>query len=159
MAKGSSKSREHIMPQSEERYQAFIRNSSEGIWRVELDQPIPTNLSPEAQVKLVFERSYMAEANAAMAQMYGFDTPDTLIGARLSDLMPENDPENIAYLTAFVKSGYKLSGVESHEKDNAGNDKYFRNSLVGIIENNHVVRAWGTQQDVTEQRNAADRLL
>jgi PAS domain-containing protein len=30
---------------SDERYKAFIKHSTEGIWRFELEKPIPTNLS------------------------------------------------------------------------------------------------------------------
>lgn len=135
--------------QSEERYQTFIRNSSEGIWRFELDEPISIKLSAKEQVRRMFQYAYLAEANLATAKMYGFATVKSITGMRLSQFMDESDAENIAYLTAFVKSGYKLSDVESHELDNAGNDKYFSNSLTGIVEAGYVVRAWGTQSDVT----------
>ena len=35
---------------NEERYRAFIANSSEGIWRFELEQPIPVTLSDDEQI-------------------------------------------------------------------------------------------------------------
>jgi PAS domain S-box-containing protein len=139
---------------SEERYQAFLRNSQEGIWRIELEKPVPITLPPSRQIKLFYKYSYMAECNDAMARMYGLTSSEELVGTRLGDLLIESDPNNIAYLTAFIKSGYKLSGVESHEKDKDGKDKYFRNSLTGIVEDGRIVRAWGTQQDITDQHNA-----
>lgn len=135
-----------------ERYAAFVRNSSEGIWLFELDKPISVKLKPATQIAQIFERAYLAEANQAVADMYAASSPDALIGTRLPDFMPRDDPENIAYLTAFIESEYRLNGVESHEKDQHGNDKYFRNSLVGVIEDGHIQRAWGTQQDITDQR-------
>jgi PAS domain S-box-containing protein len=144
--------------ESDERYQAFIKNSNEGIWRVELDEPIPINVSTKKQIDLMYEHAYMAEANRAMAAMYGFKSPKPLIGARLGDLLVRDDPTNTEYLTKFIKSGYSLVGHESHEKDKDGNDKYFRNSLVGTIENGYIVRAWGTQQDITEQTHAKIQL-
>lgn len=140
--------------QSEERYQAFIRHSNEGIWRCELDEPIPVTLPPREQIRRMYEHAYLAEANDAMAAMYGMSDRETLVGSRLRDLFVQEDPRNIAYLTAFIASGYSLSGVDSHERDRDGNDKYFRNSLVGVIEDGCVVRAWGTQQDVTDQHKA-----
>ncbi|MEW6470588.1 MAG: PAS domain-containing protein, partial [Bacteroidota bacterium] len=137
--------------QLQEKYQAFIRNSSEGIWLFETDSSIPTNLPPAEQVKLMFERGYLADANDAMARMYGCKSAAELIGTRLPDMMVQTDPRNIAYLTAFVESGYRLQGTESHEKDKDGNDRIFRNSLVGIVEDGLLSRVWGTQVDVTAQ--------
>jgi PAS domain S-box-containing protein len=157
---GASSPSEDDLPdvRAEERYQAFIHNSSEGIWRAELDTPISVRLAPEQQIKQMYERGYLAEANESMARMYGFPSPSPLIGLRLDKLLVQDDSRNTEYLKAFVTSGYSLSGVESHEVDKDGNAKYFRNSLVGIVENGKLVRAWGTQQDVTEQHQAAEAL-
>ena len=145
--------------ESDERYQAFLGNSQEGIWRIELEQPISIKLPPKKQIKLMYQYGYLAECNDAMARMYGFKNAKQLLGIRLSDLLIESDPANTAYLAALIENNYKLSGVESHEKDREGNDKYFRNSLIGIIEDGYITRAWGTQQDITDQHQAiADKL-
>lgn len=143
---------------SEERYQAFIKNSNEGIWRFELDEPIPISLPAKKQINLMFKHGYLAEANEAMARMYGLTSAKDILGARLNDFLIEDDPENIAYLKAFVESNYSLSGAESHEMDRAGNRKYFLNGLVGFVENGKLVRAWGTQRDITERRMATEAL-
>jgi PAS domain S-box-containing protein len=135
----------------QEKYQAFIRNSSEGIWLCELDEPVSIKLKPKEQIRLFYKYGYIAEANDAMAKMYGLNAGTDLVGARLPDLLVESDPQNTAFITAFVESGYHLSGVESHEKDHQGNDRFFRNSLVGVVKDGMILRAWGTQQDVTEQ--------
>lgn len=136
---------------SEERYLAFIQNSNEGIWRVALEKPIPISLSPTRQIKMMYRHGYLAEANQAMAKMYGLRSAKELLGVRLTDLLVQSDPRNTEYLTAFIKSGYKLSGFESHEQDPVGNKKVFRNSLVGTIENGCLLHAWGTQQDITTE--------
>lgn len=136
---------------TEQRYQAFIHNSLEGIWRFELDHPIDTTLPPDEQIDLVFKYSYLAEANDAMAKMYGLRRASQIVGSRLTDLMDRNVQQNIDYLRAFINSGYNLQGVESEEIDHKGRTKYFLNSLVGIIEDGKVQRAWGTQLDVTKQ--------
>ncbi|MDB5185635.1 MAG: hypothetical protein JWL85_158 [Candidatus Saccharibacteria bacterium] len=144
----------HKIAESEERYQAFIKNSNVGIWRFELDEPISAKLSPKKQIELMYRYAYLAEANDAMAAMYGYKTADALVGARLGDMLIKSDPTNITYLTSFVESDYRLSGTESHEVDKEGNDKFFNNSLVGIVQNGKLIRAWGTQQDVTEKYKA-----
>jgi PAS domain S-box-containing protein len=137
---------------SEERYRAFIRNSSEGIWRCELDHPIDTSWPEDEQVERAYEWAFMAECNQAMARMYGFDHESALDGVRLSDLFVRSDPKNEAFLRAFIRSGYELREAQSHERDVAGNDRYFINSFVGVVENGILLRAWGTQRDVTEQK-------
>jgi len=145
---------ENRLRASEERYQAFIHNSNEGIWRVEVEKPISIRLSPTRQIELMYKYAYLAEANEAMARMYGLKAVEDIVGARLGDLLIQDDPKNIEYLKAFIANGYNLSGAESHEHDTKGNDKYFRNSLVGMVRDDHLVHAWGTQQNITEQRVA-----
>lgn len=144
---------------SRERYQAFIQNSSEGIWRFELDEPISTSLSPKEQIKRMYKYAYLAETNMSTAKMYGYRSVKPLIGMRLGEFLIESDPQNKEYLEAFIASGYNLTQVESHERDKWGKDKYFLNSLIGITEGDYLVRAWGTQQDVTEQKAASQALL
>lgn len=134
----------------EERYQAFIKNSHEGIWRFEVDQPISVALSPNKQIKLMYRFAYLAEANDAMAAMYGVDSPEQLIGLRLTQMLVPSDARNTAYLKAFINADYRLTGVASYEVDCTGQRKVFRNSLVGFVENGYLVRAWGTQQDITQ---------
>lgn len=148
---------EEALRQSEDRYKAFISNSSEGIWRFELDKPIDTSLPVKKQLKAVYKYAYLAECNDAMAKMYGFSKAEELVGARLPDLMDPQDQTNIAYITDFITSGYKLNGRESVEKDKFGNTRIFENNLVGIITDGLVYRAWGTQRDITTQKSAEER--
>ncbi len=140
------------LEEAEARYRRFIEQSSEGIWRLEMTVPVPIDLPPEEQIDRFYEHVVFAECNLAMARMYGYRTTEELVGARLGDLLPQGDPTNVEYLRAFITAGYRLSNAESHEIDREGRPKYFRNSLVGIVENGQLVRCWGTQLDITEQR-------
>jgi diguanylate cyclase (GGDEF)-like protein/PAS domain S-box-containing protein len=139
---------------SEDRYRRFIEQSTEGIWRAEIEKPMPVDLSVDEQIEWIYKYSYMAECNDAMARMYGFDKAEDLAGKRIEELLIKSDPRNIQYLEAFIVSGYSLADVESVEKDKDGNIKYFSNNLVGILVDDHVVRAWGTQRDVTATKLA-----
>ncbi|MBK7974760.1 MAG: response regulator [Deltaproteobacteria bacterium] len=142
----------------DERYRALFEQSAEGLWCADLDEPIPTSLSVEDQVRLMFERGYLGDANVAMARMYGFDDPSLLIGARIEQLLPPEDPHNVEYLRAFVRSGYRLTDAESHEIDRDGAPKVFANNLVGTVHDGLLWRAWGTQRDITQRRLTAERL-
>ncbi len=143
--------------QSEERYKAFISQSTEGIWRCELEKPLSIKDPIKKQLAHIFTYGYLAECNDAMAQMYGFKRASELENIRLKDIMVPTDEENISYLTDFIKSNFKLQRRQSHELDKYGHLHIFENNLMGVIENGHVLRAWGTQRDITEQVKAKER--
>jgi PAS domain S-box-containing protein len=146
-------STEKALKASEERYRAFIAQSSEGIWRFELGKPMPLDISTDEQVAWAYEHGYLAECNDAMAKQYGFDSAEALAGVRLGDLLVKDDPNNTEFLKAFMQSGFRLNDAESHERDADGRDRYFLNNFVGIIENGHLARAWGTQRDITDSKS------
>jgi PAS domain S-box-containing protein len=141
-----------------ERYQGFVANSSEAIWRFELDEPIDVALPVDEQIDLAFARGYLAECNDVMARQYGFASAAEIVGARLPDMLDPSQKHNRAFIRAFIEGGYRIAEAESRETDRFGNPKYFMNSFTGIVENGKLIRAWGTQRDVTEQRLAMDAI-
>ncbi|HMY37509.1 MAG TPA: PAS domain S-box protein, partial [bacterium] len=145
---------EEALTQSDQKYRAFIEQSTEGIYRLELDEPVPIDWPPEEQVANIFARGYIAEANTAQALMYGFNSVDELIGLRLKTLLLPEDPHNVAYMVDFVKSGYRFANQESHEIDKYGVQKIFLNSAIGIVEDGKLIRVWGTQKDITELKKS-----
>jgi signal transduction histidine kinase len=112
----------------------------------------------DQQIDAFYQYAYLAECNDAMARMYGFSEANELIGARLGDFLVRSDPQNLAYLRAFVEADYRLVDAESHELDRYGNARYFLNNLVGNIEDGRIVRAWGSQRDITELKHAGEAL-
>ncbi|MDZ8094843.1 MAG: PAS domain S-box protein [Nostoc sp. DedQUE05] len=148
------KQTELALSQSEERYRTFLEQSSEGIWCIELEVPISLDCPEDEQIQHFYQYVYLAECNNVMAQMYGCSRAEEIIGVRLGDFLVASDPHNIAYLRNFIRSNYRLIDAESHEIDKQGNSKYFLNNLVGIVENGFLVRAWGTQRDITERKRA-----
>ncbi|HEV7349751.1 CheR family methyltransferase [Telluribacter sp.] len=139
--------------QSQERYQTFISRSTEGIWRFELQQPLVTDLPPKKQLNLLFSQTRLEECNDALAQMYGYTSAADIIGFSLDSLLPRNS-DSEALMETFVASDYCLSDAEVQETDQEGNQKCFLHNLVGIVEEGRVTRLWGTQRDITRQKQA-----
>ena len=145
--------------ESEHRYRNLFEISSEGIYRFEFEQPIPINLPVEEQVELVYRHCRLAEANATYAAMYNEDSPETLIGLRLSDVHVMESEQNRAIVRAVVKSGYQLRNAETKEVDLEGNPRYFLNNITTIIRNGCALGGWASQLDITELRLAQQALL
>ncbi len=141
--------------EAEERYSTFVEQSNEAIWRFELSEPIPVDLPDEKQAELYYERASLAEANDIFAEMYGYERSKEMIGMPLSQLMPR-EPATFEHLRRYVRSGYCMANAESHEVARDGTRRIFLNNITGIIEDGCLVRAWGMQRDVTEQRRAEE---
>jgi PAS domain S-box-containing protein len=122
------------------------------VWRCELREPIDVRLPASAQIDLMYAHAYLAECNDAMARMYGLDSADQIVGAAIADLLPRSDPANVEYLTAFITRGYRLVDAESHEVGRDGRGHYFLNNLVGIVRDGLLIRAWGSQRDITARK-------
>ena len=146
------------LQQSEERYRAFIEQSSEAIWRFELKVPMPVALSEHEQVEHIFEHGFLAECNDLMAKMYGYQQASDIIGATIADLLALQDPHNRKMVESFIRSGYRLNDLLSHEVNREGNSLVISNNLVGIVENGMVHRIWGTQRDITIRKQAERQL-
>src|SRR5258707_2087076 len=143
---------------AEERYRSFIAQSSEGVSRLEIDPPVPINLTEEEQVDRLYAGGRIAECNDAMARMYGFGEASELLGTRLSDLHNVTDPINREQIRAFIRAGYRVSDSETREHDREGRPRVFLNNVVGFVENGQLVRVLGTQRDVTEQRHLEEHV-
>jgi len=135
----------------EEDYRTFVAQSSEGIFREDLDSPVSVDLPEDELIYHILHDSYLAECNDAMAKMYGHDSAQGLLGKRLTEMLVVDDPHNIELTREYIRCGFRVLECESHEVDIHGSPKTFRNSIIGIIEDGKLVRTWGIQRDVTEQ--------
>uniref|UniRef100_A0ACD5GZN0 ATP-binding protein n=1 Tax=Desertifilum tharense IPPAS B-1220 TaxID=1781255 RepID=A0ACD5GZN0_9CYAN len=113
------------LQRSEERYRAFVQQSSEGIWRFEVEPPLSIGDSEEEQIQHLYQYAYLAECNQLVAQMYGVASVGDLIGMRLIDFLLPSNPRNLEYLRAFIRADYRLADAESYEVDCQGNPKIF----------------------------------
>lgn len=152
-------SREETLKKREERFRAFVRNSSEAIWCLELEQPISTALPTTEQVDRLYQHSAVQECNAAMAAMHGYRHADEVIGLRLGNLLPRLSKDNLRLVQDFVENGYRINERETVELSSDGGLRYFVSSLTGVIETEQLQRIWGVKRDVTERKQQEARIL
>src|SRR2546430_1568910 len=145
------------MRRGEERYRAFIAQTSEGVSRLEVVPPIPVTLSEDEQIDGLYAGGRIAECNDAMARMYGYNDAQDLVGTRLADLHDVSDSANREQIRSFIRSGYRLADSETRERARDGRPRVFLNNVVGFIEEGRLVRVWGTQRDVSEQRHLEEQ--
>ncbi len=144
--------------ESEERYRTFVEQSSEGIFRMEYNPPVPCHLPIAEQLALGRENGYLAECNDALAKMYGRASARELIGKPLTDFLILNDPGTRQFMENFVHAGYQTTDKESYEMDSHGQKKIFRNTMSGVVVDGHWVRTWGITRDVTERVHLEEQL-
>ncbi len=139
----------HDLRETERRLRWLIENTTETIWRFDVDGPISVLASEDEQIDLAYRHGLLGECNDAMVRAYGFASADEMRGLRLGEMMPRSDPANEAMLRAFVRSGYRLIDAESSEVAKDGSERIFLNNLIGEVEGGLLVRAWGTSRDIT----------
>lgn len=149
---------QNLLEQSEARYRDFIDQSSEGVWRIEFHHPISTSLPIQDQIDAIFREGYFAECNMAMAKMYSMSSQEDLLFKPVSFTLVQEDPRNQAFLKMLIESGYRIENVESVERDVNGQNHIILNSLRCVIQDGMMIRAWGSQRDVTSMREAAAKL-
>jgi two-component system cell cycle sensor histidine kinase/response regulator CckA len=147
---------DEALRRSEENYRMFVAQSSEGIFRQDLDAPVPIDLPEEELVHHILHDSFMGECNQVMAHMYGASSPAELLGKRLTELLMVDDPHNLELTRDYIRKGFRVLERESHEVDVNGKAKVFLNSMFGIVENGHLLRTWGIQRDITERLKAEE---
>jgi signal transduction histidine kinase len=143
---------------SDERYRAFIANSSEAIFRTELAEPMPVTLTPDDQIAWVRKHGVVAECNTAFMVALGVkDAPSPILGTRLGD-HPTWSRVYIERIREAIRNGYQVRNIEHVVHGPYGLDRVLLISMIGIVENGHVLRFWGSGRDVTAMREAEHAL-
>ena len=148
------KRNEDMRRESEERHKAFIANSPDAMWRIELEQPVPLSAREEEQIDGVYRFGYVAECNDAMARLAGAAHAEDLVGLPFAEVAQRANPEAREELRGAVRAGFRAVTVETSPRDAAGEQVYRSRSQFGIVQDGALRRIWGTTRDITNLRQA-----
>jgi hypothetical protein len=137
-----------------ERHNPYIQQSSECTWCYEFEHPLPINSSIAEMVSHFKKWAYLVESNHNNAQMLGATSVAEIMGLRLSRVMDFTRPEIVGLMKAFVHNNFRISNVELEARDLHNNDKYIVANFFGVVENDNLVRIWGTNLDITSKKEA-----
>jgi two-component system cell cycle sensor histidine kinase/response regulator CckA len=147
---------EQALRENREQYRFFLQQTTEGVWRAEVNPPLPVDTPEEMQIRHCANHAYLVEVNDAMVRMYGCADASELIGARFGGTFDMADPHTQEFLRGFIRGGYRTSELESREFDRRGTPHRFVNHMVGVVEEGRLTGIWGTQRDVTERLEAEE---
>jgi signal transduction histidine kinase len=141
---------------SGERYQNFVEQSSDAVWRIELEVPMTPGLTVTEQIAWLREHAYVAECNLVYLRLNRlFGLPEADVRLWRADV-----PWSAIYLEHIgtaAHQGYSTDGLQftlSHESRQFTYITGFR----GVIEGGKLVRVWCVARDVTELVELNDRL-
>jgi PAS domain S-box-containing protein len=149
---------EEALRRSEARYKNFIAHSSDGVWRMEMAEPLPLGLPEDESVAWIFKHGYLAECNLAHARIFGFSDPDQIVGKRFGELIVPADEGRINSFQAMVHDGFPSRTVELRSLDREGAFRYLLRTEVPIVEDGKLVRIWGITRDITASKHAEAEL-
>jgi signal transduction histidine kinase len=137
-----------LLATSEDRYHTFVELSSEAVWRIELESPMPLSLSVDRQIEWLRRHAQVAECNLAYrrlgqhvglseteAQLWRADVP-------WSTILLEN-------LEQAARQHYSMDGLR-FSLDAAGRSATYLTAFSGVVEEGKLVRIWGVARDVTQ---------
>ena len=133
----------------EARYKAYHANSSDAVWCYEIEPAVDIQQGIEPQVAQIIERARMADCNAVLLRMLGLRTAEQILGTGLE----HSGSASYAFdIRTFVNNQYQLADYEIESRTGGGDTAYRQISCVGVIENNLLVRVWGTTKDITARK-------
>ncbi|MFT7388908.1 MAG: diguanylate cyclase (GGDEF)-like protein/PAS domain S-box-containing protein [Candidatus Endobugula sp.] len=143
------------LAKSEANYRAFIQNSRDAIWRVDIIQPIKLpkmSVLDDTRRQLVDDinrQAMMGDYNHVFHELYQLDASASIDGLLFRDI-PIKD--NFFSVEEFVDNAFHIDNKETFFLSENGQSRYIRLSVQGIIEDNHLIGIWGVTHDITERR-------
>jgi PAS domain S-box-containing protein len=138
----------------ESSFRAFMVLREEGVVRYDGHPKMSIDWPEEKQANWLLDRVVVAECNDAYAHQYGLQNAREIIGLPMSARMSGTREEKLANFVAFIRAGYRITGLEVEDIDHHGKRIWTSNTIIGVVENRMLLSAWGMQRDITAEKEA-----
>ncbi|MGB0524185.1 MAG: PAS domain S-box protein [Flammeovirgaceae bacterium] len=139
-------------------HQTFFETNQSGIFRIDFLKPMPIDLPMKDQFNWMVNHAYIGESNNQLAQMYGFQRKEDIIGKSL--LIIWDDWETVQDIISFyLNNNYQWTNLETSEVNAEGEKKCFLSNTVSIIEAGRINCIWCSQIDITEKKKVENKLI
>jgi signal transduction histidine kinase len=145
-----------LLRTSGERYQNFVEQSSEAVWRIELTVPMPAGLPVNEQIAWLREHAHVAECNLVylrLNRLFGLPEAD----ARLWRADVPWSAIYLEHIGTAAHQGYSMDGLQFTLSSDSRQFTYIT-GFRGVIEEGRLVRVWCVARDVSELVELNDRL-
>jgi len=150
---------ERKLKESEERYSNFIGQSIEGIYRIELENPVDISLPMIVQTELIYKNAYLAECNNALAKMYHKPSGKDMVGLRITKNYNQKDHyTNEKVFIHFIQNNYQTFNEEFLEINSDGENFWILSNSIGMIKDGFIKSIWGTCINITDKKLAENAL-
>lgn len=144
---------------SQQRYSRFVHTSPLGVYRTELDRPMPIALPVEQQVQWMLDFARLAECNQAVARLYGVNEPKQFIGRTLGEMFHGwRINQEVKRLLDWIRADYRLDDHVNSIITAGGETRWLSSQCQATIEDGHVLGVWGTEVDITARVQAEQDL-
>ena len=132
-----------------ENYQFFMKETTDGYYRLKPDTPILLQKDPERLAKQIAKRMHIQECNEAFSAIHGVTT-EALIGRGILELNSGCGPfRNQQDLLYFVEDNFKSLNSESAHQNSRGHRINLLHNVVGIVDDGKLIEIHGTFRDIT----------
>ncbi|MGH8264827.1 MAG: MASE1 domain-containing protein [Steroidobacterales bacterium] len=141
---------------SDERYRNLVERSTEAVWRIELDQPMPTSLPIAEQLAWLREHAFIAECNR---EFRGLHTRQGIVSGDLERLRGDVPWSAIYFehLEDAARREYSVDALRFSLRSGSEREHWLA-SFSGVVGNGRLVRIWGVARNVTELVKLTERL-
>jgi signal transduction histidine kinase len=145
-----------LLRRSEERYRNFVEKSSEAVWQIELDIPMPLQLPADAQLGWLRAHAFVAECNQTYRRMnHQLGITDADIRVWRADV-----PWSAIYidhLEQAARQAYSIDGLQFKVPGGAADSTYLT-AFSGVVAEGALVRVWGVARDITDLVDLNEKL-
>ena len=143
------------LAKSEANYRAFVENSDDAIWRIDITSPVPSNGTDKELIDAIYQFAVIGDCNHLFSRIYDVDDNAVSKHVPFDTISFKN---NILNVQQFVEQKLHLTGYEVKYEAVSGEDRYLKVSAQAIINDGLLVGIWGVTRDITERRRYVDRL-